>query len=257
MRVAITRLFALLRYLLIDNDLIIFLAAILLTGYVSLVLSRDQTIRPFHPPDTTLWYRFTSDTFPTSSVFFFNYVILIPLIYVLSPFPSLRFALGMPSATMLAVLVVELGKGYVGRLRPNFAYACLEAPATPDFTAIHTIFSNTQCPTANKNLLQDARRSFPSGHAALAVCGAAYFQLCLNRALSRFTGLQRIVLYALGWGVMALAAWVAASRVVDNAHHVADVATGALIGMWAACVHFWYVVAAVPRESTKDGVKAM
>lgn len=256
MRITITRLLAFLRYLLIDNDLIISVAATLITGFVTLILSRDQTIRPFHPPDTTLWYHFTTDTFPIFSVFFFNYIILIPLIYLLSPSPCLRLALGMPSASMLAVLLVELGKGYVGRLRPNFASVCLNVPPTPDTAAIPTIYSDQQCPTPYKHLLYDARRSFPSGHAALAVCGAAYFQLCLNRALPRFTPLKRTALYALGWAVMTLAAWVAASRVVDNAHHVADVAAGALIGVWAACAHFWYVVAAMPGESVKDGVKA-
>lgn len=256
MRVTIMRLLAFLRHLLIDNDLIISVTATLLTGFVSLVLSGDQTIRPFHPPDTTLWYRFTTDTFHISFVFFFNFVILIPLIYLLSPSPCLRLALGLPSATMLAVLLVELGKGYVGRLRPNFAFVCLNVPPTPDLTALPTIYSDEQCPTPYKHLLHDARRSFPSGHAALAVCGAAYFQLCLNRALPRFTPLKRIALYGLGWTVMVFAAWVAASRVVDNAHHVADVAAGALIGVWAACAHFWYVVAAMPDESIKDGIRA-
>lgn len=41
--------------LLFELELIVFLVTLLLTGYTNLILSQDQTIRPFYPHDATLW----------------------------------------------------------------------------------------------------------------------------------------------------------------------------------------------------------
>lgn len=133
---------------------------------------------------------------------------------------------------------------------------------TVDWSSLLTtaVTSDTQCPTLSspslaapsgnggdfdiKEELHDARRSFPSGHAALAVAGAAYGQLVLVR-LARTPALSNemaaIVMFV-GWLWLLFSAWVSASRVVDNAHHVGDVAVGAFIGLWCAAMHFWYVV---------------
>lgn len=253
-----TRLLPHLSTLLLDHHLLIFLLTTLFTGFVSLILSSSQTVRPFFPQDASLWHVHTHDTIPTALVFVFHYFLLTPLIHriaLLAKLPSpATLALGMPSATMLAVLIVEMGKGFVGRLRPSFATLCLGEPAHPAWTSLPPILSDLSCPTLDKAALHDARRSFPSGHAALAVCGAAYFQLCLLRAAPRIEGRwRRLTLYALGWVAMVAAAWVAASRVFDNAHHVGDVAVGSLIGLWTAGVHFWFVVGEIERErETKE-----
>lgn len=238
----------------IELDLIIFFATGLATGFVSLILSTNQTIRPFFPQDATVWYTFTTDTIHTGVVFVIHYFVLAPLIFLIeraARSPSLvpaRLALGMLSCTMVAILLVELGKGYVGRLRPSFAGLCLGESPSADWTSLPSILSDAACPTADKGALHDARRSFPSGHAALGVCGAAYFQMCVLRAAPRFSGkLRRLGLYILGWAAMAFGLWVAASRVFDNAHHVGDVAVGSVIGLWAAVIHFWFVTSEISR----------
>lgn len=238
----------------IELDLIIFFVTILATGFVSLILSANQTIRPFFPQDATLWYTFTTDTIHTGAVFVILYFVFAPLIFLIertARSPSLvpaRLALGMLSCTMVAILLVEMGKGYVGRLRPSFASLCLgESPST-DWTSLPAFLSDAACPTTDKGALHDARRSFPSGHAALGICGAAYFQMCILRVAPRFSGkLSRLALYTLGWAAIFFGSWVAASRVFDNAHHVGDVAVGSIIGLWAAVIHFWFVTSEISR----------
>lgn len=244
--------------LLITNHLLIFLICLLLTGLVSLPLSAYQTTRPFFPADASLWHVYTGDTIHSALVFLVLYALLTPLIFHFSrlarlPAPA-TLALGLPSATMIAVLIVEIGKGYVGRLRPSFATLCMAGEPRSDWLSLPAVLSDAACPMGEKGALHDARRSFPSGHAALAVCGAAYFQLCLMRALPRVEGaLRRMALYAVGWGATIWAGYVSASRVMDNAHHVSDVAVGIIVGLWTARVHFSFVAGEIDREREVKG----
>lgn len=159
---------------------------------------------------------------------------------------ALRVVIGLLSCTMTAVLLVELGKGYVGGLRPSFGRVCFSSSSSSTLSPhlLSPVLSDSDCTTESPKALLDARRSFPSGHAALAVSGAAYGQLSLTR-LARSGGISSVkalVVYAIGWLWLLFAAWVSASRVHDSAHHVGDVAVGALIGLWCAGVHFWYVI---------------
>lgn len=180
---------------------------------------------------------------------------------------------------MWAVLLIETGKGYVGRLRPYFARICygndftsmFTPPSSSDSTAdwsstmTKSITSDTQCPTFSlpstaaatedddfdiKEELHDARRSFPSGHATLAVSGAAYGQLVLIRLARtpRLSNEMGAIVMFVGWLWLLFSAWVSASRVVDNAHHVGDVAVGAFIGLWCAAMHYWYVAGRTEAE---------
>lgn len=155
---------------------------------------------------------------------------------------AIRLSVGLLSCTMISILLIELGKGYVGRLRPSFAWNCL-SPSTPPYqNRVYT--SDEDCPTADRHSLHDGRRSFPSGHASLAVSGAAYGQLTFTRiarSADVVGDVAAILFVGLGWVWFLFAAWVSASRIFDNAHHVGDVAVGALVGVWCAAVHFWFV----------------
>lgn len=170
---------------------------------------------------------------------------------------ALRIALGLLTSTMLTILVVELGKGYVGALRPSFARVCL-SPAEPPFPSDavprQVYRANRDCPTDAPHKLEDARRSFPSGHAALAVGGATYAQLVLLRyaRAAHISEHAAIAVLLLGASWALFAAWVSASRIMDNAHHVADVAVGAVLGLWGAVVHFWFVVGRNERAEQRD-----
>lgn len=144
---------------------------------------------------------------------------------------------------MTAILIVELLKSYVGRLRPSFAQACLaQRPPYPDNLLSKVFYTDADCPSHDRHLLHDMRRSFPSGHAALGLGGAVYIQLCLlsvaHEVKDEVTGTALLVL---GWLFTTFGFAVGASRIVDAAHHVGDVAVGSLIGMWASAIQFWHV----------------
>lgn len=228
-----------------NPELFLFPVLLLLTGFVTLIYHPIyQTIRPFFPSDASLWYVHRKDTFPTYLLFILHYFILFPILLHLNPSPSPRLPLNIFPATAFAIFFIEVLKGYVGRLRPSFASYCLSnpLPSASDLLLLPAITSNSECTMKDAHELFDARRSFPSGHAALAVCGAAYFQFCIIKFTSSWGDLKRTVAYACSWLVMMLAGWVAASRITDNAHHVSDVAFGSLLGFITASVHFAYVV---------------
>lgn len=163
---------------------------------------------------------------------------------------ALRLAMGLWVATMVAILAIELGKGYVGRLRPHFATTCLGPGPYSEEVLGKVIMSDGECPTLEKEALHDARRSFPSGHAALGLGGAAYVQLCMIRFAIRREGLQATFAMTAGWIILIFGGWVGASRIADNAHHVSDVAIGSLMGLWISAVQFWVIVARNSRAVT-------
>jgi membrane-associated phospholipid phosphatase len=248
---------------LLECDFLLVLVCLGLTGVATLILGKGGDAlpqRPFYLADATLWYEWKrgKDTVPIWTIFVAGYLVVMPLIGMceyqvatksrkVSARPALltalRFAIGVIASSMLAVLIVESGKNYVGRLRPNFAHRCLGADAMPPSsleTLLSVIRSDAEC-TGVLNGAWDGRRSFPSGHAALAVSVGVYAQLWLLRVrggLGAASGLGATVL-----GTMALMAglWVAASRVVDGAHHASDVAVGGVLGAYTACTHFWIV----------------
>lgn len=156
-----------------------------------------------------------------------------------------RLATGALNAASVTLVFVEAGKNYVGYPRPYFARACAgpERFARLAGEALTPAGGAARCA---RDSFEQAR-SFPSGHAALAVCVACYMQLCLMRA-SRGRSIAALT----GYVPFALALFVAASRVVDNAHHPADIVAGTVLGVWPAIVHFGYVERAIEETERKE-----
>jgi membrane-associated phospholipid phosphatase len=142
----------------------------------------------------------------------------------------------------LTFLVTDSLKCYIGFLRPSFYDLC---EPNADYSACMGIENN------------DSRKSFPSGHASTAFCGLSIFSKYLERCfgissvreiirtnnsitlqyrtntphLNRLNSILSLI-------PIALAIFIAASRVVDNKHFPADVVGGSLLG--AACASFAY-----------------
>jgi membrane-associated phospholipid phosphatase len=204
----------------------------------------------------------TGDTFPIWTVFVTGYFVFGGIIAFgeyhlatngrgISPasarITAARFGFGVWVCTMAATMLVEWTKNYVGRLRPNFAERCLSMGAVPPpggpAALMRVIRDNSECVSGQLwGGAWDGRRSFPSGHAALAMGAAVYMQMWLMRYASASPRPLRAFIASFG-AVLAIAygLWVASSRVVDNAHHVSDVVGGAGLGGWLAASHFWRV----------------
>lgn len=124
-------------------------------------------------------------------------------------------------------------KNYVGYLRPYFYGEC---------------GWDQHAGACSGALNDDAHKSFPSGHASAAFCSFLYTSLymlgkvnpvnptSITLPFGRLDCTNGLLLFALS--PMAVAAWIASSRVVENDHHPADIICGGLVGcFWAA---FWY-----------------
>lgn len=133
-------------------------------------------------------------------------------------------------------------KVYVGYLRPVFYDICV-----PDET--YTICTSDEA--------DEARKSFPSGHASMSFCGLGLLSFYLEKrfGVSRFrtvgpertTANPKSLVMAKIWSVLSktpliLAGYISTSRVVDNKHHPADVVGGATLGLSIALwIHnVWY-----------------
>jgi membrane-associated phospholipid phosphatase len=119
-----------------------------------------------------------------------------------------RFALALAAAVATQAVLVWALKALLGRVRP---WLVLGLPA----------------PWGHPH-----DGSFPSGHAAGSFCVAAFLVAALPAlpAFSRRTSLARALSFALSLAVIALAGFIALSRVYLGAHFPSDVLAGALLG---------------------------
>ena len=141
------------------------------------------------------------------------------------------------------VVATECLKLYCGALRPIFYAVC-----QPDATY-------TACTTTDANELEDARKSFPSGHASQAWNGMMLLSLYLQRTwgvgrnpngnslLSRTVSILALL-------PLALAIWIAASRIQDNKHFPVDVVAGSVLGGTTAYYahNLWFGRASEPKQ---------
>lgn len=143
------------------------------------------------------------------------------------------------------VLATDSIKLYCGYLRPIFYAVC-----QPDATY-------TSCTATDQGEIDDARKSFPSGHASLAFHGMLLFSLYLQqtwgvgRRDGGDTSSSARAASVLSLLPMALAGWIAATRVQDNKHFPVDVAAGSVLGGTLAYFahHLWF-----GRASNPEGV---
>ncbi|EDX11494.1 putative phosphatidate phosphatase [Drosophila simulans] len=214
------------------------------------------TKRGFFCDDESLMYPYHENTVsPTLLHWLGLYLPLISLV-VLESFLSHRKDRG-PWATLWPVyntvrwflygyvsndLLKGIGKQAIGRLRPHFFAVC--SPHFPDGTSCsdelhrgalkyHTDYEcRSDLSQATEEMIRDVNVSFPSGHSAMAFYGLVFVALHLRRRRWPLPGsLLRPVLQL---ACVALAWFVAISRVMDYKHHWSDVAAGSLLGAGSA-----------------------
>ena len=111
----------------------------------------------------------------------------------------------------------------VGRPRPNFLSACFSSEAdytltgSEYFTALPNSLAFTAECDGKQSAVDDAFRSFPSGHASMSAVGGASVTLLLVHALRVFRGGHSAALAALALAPLAHGCWVGLTRISDCA----------------------------------------
>ncbi|KAH8380597.1 hypothetical protein KR009_011605 [Drosophila setifemur] len=141
-------------------------------------------------------------------------------------------------------LLKGIGKQTIGRLRPHFFAAC--RPLFPDggtcsdeaqqgLLKYHTEYTcMPELSGASEATLKDLLVSFPSGHSIMAFYGLVFVALHLRRRRWPLAG--SLLGPVLQLACVAVAWFVALSRVMDYKHHWSDVAAGSLLGAGTAFV---------------------
>ncbi|XP_034634334.1 phospholipid phosphatase 3 [Trachemys scripta elegans] len=129
----------------------------------------------------------------------------------------------------------DIAKVSVGRLRPHFLDVC-----NPDFSAIDCskgYIQNYTC-RGNDSRVQEARKSFFSGHASFSLYTMLYLVLYLQ---ARFTWRgARLLRPLLQFTLIMMAFYTGLSRVSDHKHHPTDVLAGFAQGALVAyCIVFY------------------
>lgn len=148
---------------------------------------------------------------------------------------------------MATLLITEVGKRTIGRLRPHFIAVCqpkweiiqcwsvIDGVKVAEYVKFNGTSSSTLdiCANEDKRLIREARVSFPSGHSSFTVYSMLFIILYLE---ARLPNLKRTRFVKAGVQLIAfIAAWhTCMSRVSDHKHHYSDVIAGAALGFTVA-----------------------
>lgn len=123
--------------------------------------------------------------------------------------------------------LTNMAKLSVGRLRPNFLSVCNITYASINCTPGSYIALPT-CKQPNERLVEEARKSFFSGHASFAMYTMLYLAFYLQARFSwRGARLLRPLIQFL---LVMIAIYTGLSRISDYRHHPTDVLTGFIQG---------------------------
>ena len=122
-------------------------------------------------------------------------------------------------------LITNVVKLSVGRFRPDFISRC-----NPSSLVSSTIV----CNPVSSRILNEGRKSFPSGHSSRSFSGLGYLALVLvAQTKSKHAHGRPFRMFIITLPLMC-ATLVAVSRLIDHRHHWEDVVVGSLLGLFMA-----------------------
>lgn len=124
-------------------------------------------------------------------------------------------------------LLTDVAKYTVGRLRPHFIDVCRPDPATYNCSQGYII--KFTCAGTDKELIEDARLSFLSGHSSFAMYSMLYLAIYIHvtfprRMSSLVKGVFEVAAIIFGF-------YTCLTRISDYKHHWSDVLAGGVLGV--------------------------
>ncbi|KAL1667888.1 phosphatidic acid phosphatase type 2/haloperoxidase [Schizophyllum commune] len=146
------------------------------------------------------------------------------------------------SSIVLASVFQIFNKILIGGLRPHFFDVCQpRADLRPgDGAGYHGLYFTWEiCSGPNPDYIQDALKSWPSGHTTVAFAGFVLLSLYLNGKLKVFSDERILVWKLFAFLAPILGAFlIAGAMVLDHSHHWWDVAGGVVIGTASAVASY-------------------
>ncbi|CCE81652.1 Piso0_002315 [Millerozyma farinosa CBS 7064] len=155
-------------------------------------------------------------------------------------------AMGLFISTLMAGIVTDILKNFIGRHRPDFLARCVPREDAPLNTMV---FAQDVCTTDNIPRLLDGFRTTPSGHSSISFAGLTYLSLWLagqSVAANEYSGAWRTIL---SFAPTLGAALIALSRTEDYRHHFVDILIGSCLGL---AISFWSYFRLFPALSHKE-----
>ena len=156
---------------------------------------------------------------------------------------------GYAEAVALNAALTELLKPVFARLRPDFRERALRFHCgdltSPEFDTFCEGFRDMpldEDPDVARDLLEDGRKSFFSGHSSNSFSLFGYTSLAIGGRYvwgENATRRSRIAGITAQAGMMSFATYIAASRVDDGRHFVSDTVVGAAVGAAIANFSYW------------------
>lgn len=228
---------------------------VLILGVCQLLL---QNVMPIYqsglfPDDQSISKPLKTETVPMNWLLWF--LVVVPLLFLLVcdllmrrtgrvlPFffqETLHLLVIFSFGFVVVYIFTEVVKKLDGRLRPDFLSRC--APVFPASISPHAYLANEHlmlyC-TGDRQLIENGRTSFFSGHCSLSFYVAAfcilYIQYFFPSSISSFSTLFRPLLQ---FAFFLAASCVAVTRYVDNRHHTDDIMFGSLVGLCGSVFAF-------------------
>jgi phosphatidate phosphatase len=248
-------------------------AAILILGLVEL---QEQSYGQFFEQDPAVsFYNGGGDIVPTMmmAAIVIPVSIVVILLYFFAPTKELEdsnkkikgiktiiMLFGCFTASVCSFIATNVLKKVVGRPRPMALYGCnymgyKDAVTSGNFTSYYALTTFGKVGDSS-NCFDSAHRedmwsSFPSGHASFSFVTMVFTHLVLRKTLlggENDKDMHFGVLSLVAYSPLVLCAWISATRIIDQKHHVDDVLSGMLIGVVCA-VAAWRTVCVLCRHT--------
>ncbi|XP_025155976.1 putative phosphatidate phosphatase [Harpegnathos saltator] len=143
--------------------------------------------------------------------------------------------------TACTVLITNVAKYSVGRLRPHFMTLCVPNVNCTLPENQYKYIENFVCTSSSITAMQykELRLSFPSGHSSFSAYTMIYLAMYLQLRI-RWKG-SKLLKHFLQLICLLMAWFTAMSRISDYKHHWSDVLAGSAIGIVCALVVTLYI----------------